>query len=319
MSNRIAGWRVAAAVLVLFAAPCGAQSRDTMVVTVPKKGALNFLAMGDWGRNGESPQKEVAAQMGETARALDAQFLLVLGDNFYPSGVQSVSDPQWRSSLENVYTAFPLNVDWYVALGNHDYRGEPQAEVEYSKISRRWRMPSRYYAVKKEVGPGVTAEFLIIDTSPFIKDYRNDLEKYHVAGTDTAKQRRWIDSTLKASKAQWKFIVGHHNVYSGGGKGARTVMPDMEALLLPLMKKYGVQAYICGHEHHLEHIQPEPNGPHFLISGAAAEANPATGTKGTKFANAGPGFMALSLTPDSMLVQAVDAQGKLLYRASIKR
>jgi hypothetical protein len=29
--------------------------------------ALNFIAMGDWGRNGDDHQKEVAAQMGKTS------------------------------------------------------------------------------------------------------------------------------------------------------------------------------------------------------------------------------------------------------------
>ncbi len=312
--------RRALSTLVFFAlavtAPLAAQSRDTMQLVIPKKGSLNFLAMGDWGRNGESPQRDVAVQMGETARALDAQFLLILGDNFYPAGVQSVNDPQWRTSLENVYTAYPLGVDWYVALGNHDYRGNPQAQVDYSSVSRRWRMPSRYYSVKKEIAPGVSAEFLIIDTSPFIKEYRKDLDKYHVAGTDTAKQRRWIDSTLKVSKAKWKFIVGHHNVYSGG---KRTVLEDMEQLLVPTMKKYGVTAYICGHEHHLEHIQKEAGGPHFFISGAGAEANSAEAIPGTKFVNAGPGFMAMSLAADSLMVQVVNEKGALLYRASVRK
>ena len=36
-------------------------------ITVPEK-ALNFIAMGDWGRNGEYNQKEVALQMGITAK-----------------------------------------------------------------------------------------------------------------------------------------------------------------------------------------------------------------------------------------------------------
>ncbi|MEO8334438.1 MAG: tartrate-resistant acid phosphatase type 5 family protein [bacterium] len=303
-------------IALIAARPVAAQTRDTMAVVVPARGALTFLAFGDWGRNGESPQREVAVQLGETARAFDAKFFLVLGDNFYPNGVQSVNDPQWRTSLENVYTAYPLGVDWYVALGNHDYHGNPQAEVDYSKVSRRWRMPSRYYSITKTVAPNVTAQFLIIDTSPFIEAYRKEPESYHVAGADTARQRRWIESTLKASTAQWKFIVGHHNVFSGG---KRTVMPDMERLLVPIMKKYGVNAYICGHEHHLEHIQPEANGPHYFISGAAAEANEAPGTKGTRFSTAGPGFLAMSLFADSMLVQAIGQRGNVLYRASIKR
>ena len=305
--------------LASAALPLGAQQRDTMTLTVPAKGTLNFLAMGDWGHNGESPQREVAVQMGATAKAVSADFLLIVGDNFYPDGVRSVNDPQWRRSFEDVYTAYSLNVEWFVALGNHDYRGSPQAEIDYSRVSRRWRMPARYYAITKTLADGTAADFLIIDSNPFIDEYRKDPRKYPMAGTDTAKQRRWIDSTLKASKSKWKFIVGHHNVYSGG---KRTVMPDMERLLLPLMKKYDVAAYICGHEHQIEHIAPSgERGVQYFISGGGGEANKneLPGTTGTHFVSRGPGFMTFSLARDSLLVQAVSEQGKLLYRTSVHR
>lgn len=292
--------------------------RDTMRLVVPGDGHLNFIAMGDWGRDGEPAQRAVARAMADVAKAIDADFLLVLGDNFYPNGVQSVSDPQWRRSLEDVYTMHPLNVDWYVALGNHDYRGDPVAQLEYAKVSRRWRMPSRYYSVTKRLEdvPGtVTAQFLIIDTSPFIQAYRLESEKYSVAGTDTAAQRRWIDRTLAASTARWKFIVGHHHVYSAGG---RPVMADMEGLLLPLMKKHRVAAYLSGHEHHLEHAITA-DGVHLLISGAASEGDSVNATARTRFAASGPGFLALSLGADSLLIQAVNERGELLYRASLRR
>ena len=296
-----------------------AQQRDTMVLAVPAKGALNFLAMGDWGHEGVSPQREVASQMGVTAAAIGANFVLVTGDNFYPDGVRSVSDPQWRSSFEDVYTAPSLAIDWFVALGNHDYHGSAQAEVDHSATSRRWRMPARYYAVSKTLADGTTAEFFIIDSSPFIDEYRLAPWKYHFAGSQTSKQRAWLDSALKASTATWKFIAGHHNVYSGG---ERTRIPEMERLLVPLMKKYGVTAYICGHEHHLEHIaRADQPGVHFLISGGGGERSKSKvpGTVGTRFATRGPGFLALSLARDSLLVQAVDETGRLLYRTSIRR
>src|SRR5262249_27146044 len=160
-----------------FNAATAQVASDTMTLRIPP-GALNFLAMGDWGRQGEYNQKAVAEQMAVTAKAMDAQFVLALGDNFYPSGVQSVNDPQWRTSFEDIYSAHALNVDWYVALGNHDYRGNPQAEVEYSNVSRRWRMPSRYFTVRQALGNGEYAQFFIIDTSPFIKEYRLEPDKY---------------------------------------------------------------------------------------------------------------------------------------------
>ncbi|MBI1809988.1 MAG: metallophosphoesterase, partial [Gemmatimonadetes bacterium] len=244
------------------------------------------------------------------------RFVLVTGDNFYPDGVRGVRDPQWRRSFEDVYTAPSLAVEWFVALGNHDYRGDPQAEVDYTRTSRRWRMPARYFAVTMAVAPGVTAEFFIIDSSPFIEEYRLTPWKYRLEGTDPARQLAWLDSALRASSAKWKFIVGHHNVYSGD---TRTVIPSMQRLLVPLMKRYGVTAYLCGHEHHLEHITRD--GAEFIISGGGSEGSKSRtlGTAGTRFAAPGPGFFALSLARDSLLVQAIDERGRLLYRTSVRR
>jgi 3',5'-cyclic AMP phosphodiesterase CpdA len=309
-------FRIIVGVALLAAARAESQvGRDTMKLVVPPN-ALTFLAMGDWGRNGELNQRDVAREMAAAARHLDAQFVLALGDNFYPNGVQSTADPQWRASFEDVYTAHSLNVDWYVALGNHDYRGSVQAELDYAKISRRWRIPARYYSVKKTVSLGVVAEFLVIDTSPFIKDYRSEPDKYAVAGTDTAAQRKWLDSTLKASTAKWKFVVGHHNVYSGG---KRPVLEDIEKFLVPRLKKYGVTAYICGHEHQLEHIVPAGSTSHYFISGAGSETRDAEGMAGTRFVSSRAGFFAMSLTADTVFVQAVDFEGKMLYRTAIGR
>ena len=68
-------------------------------------GGLNFLILGDWGRNGEKDQTDVAAQMAIAAKELDAKFIFAVGDNFYENGVKSVDDPQWQSSFEKVYSA----------------------------------------------------------------------------------------------------------------------------------------------------------------------------------------------------------------------
>ncbi|HSK12363.1 MAG TPA: metallophosphoesterase, partial [Phnomibacter sp.] len=100
-------------------------------------GTLNFLVIGDWGRNGEDHQKLVAAQMGRTATQVKADFIVSTGDNFYPSGVISEHDPLFFFSFENIYTDFSLQWDWYVTLGNHDYKSDPDAQVRYTNISRR--------------------------------------------------------------------------------------------------------------------------------------------------------------------------------------
>ena len=61
--------------------------------------ALNFIVFGDWGRNGENYQKEVAAGMGKAAHDLDASFVIATGDNFYPYGVASTQDYAWNQLL----------------------------------------------------------------------------------------------------------------------------------------------------------------------------------------------------------------------------
>ena len=67
--------------------------------------SLNFLAVGDWGREGNFHQRDVAVRMGESAQELGARFVISVGDNFYEDGVASVDDPAWQKSFEGVYDA----------------------------------------------------------------------------------------------------------------------------------------------------------------------------------------------------------------------
>jgi tartrate-resistant acid phosphatase type 5 len=65
-----------------------------------KAPSLDFMAIGDWGRNGRWQQREVARQMGRSAAAIGSRFVISVGDNFYEDGVTSIADPQWQSSFE---------------------------------------------------------------------------------------------------------------------------------------------------------------------------------------------------------------------------
>ena len=60
------------------------------------------------------------------------------------SGVQSVEDPLLMTNYELIYSHPELMIDWLPILGNHEYRGNTQAIIDYSNISRRWNMPGRY-------------------------------------------------------------------------------------------------------------------------------------------------------------------------------
>jgi len=281
---------------------------------------LSFCVIGDWGRYGDYYQKAVADQLSSAVVGINASFIISTGDNIYPRGVISEYDPAWKYAYEDIYSSYPAHVDWYVVLGNHDYKTNPDAEVAYSKISARWHMPARYFSIRKMIGKDSTqsAEFFFIDTTPFQKEYYSEPDySCQVEQNDTAAQRRWLIDGLKNSTAKWKFAVGHHPLYSAGKRQGKT--RDMIDAFQDIFEKYKLDAYFCGHEHQLEVDHAE--GFHFyeFISGAGSETTPVTSAPFAKFAVSDHGFLTASVVESEMLVQYVNANGKILYTTTIKK
>jgi acid phosphatase len=281
-----------------------------------KSSGLNFLVLGDWGRNGEKDQMDVATQMGITAKAMDAKFVIAAGDNFYEDGVASVDDPQWQSSFEKVYTAPSLQVPWHAILGNHDYHGNCEAQIEYSKTSKRWNMPARYFKRTETISDTSTADFFYLDTTPMSKLDDDEVEfKGKLKAEDVPKQVAWLEAALAASTAPWKIVIAHHPVYTGGQHGDT---PYIIKHILPLMEKYGVQAYFNGHDHDLQHLQA--GKVNFFCSGGGSKPRAAIKqTPRTKFGLGCSGFIAASLSADDLEVTMVNDQGKVLYTTGVAR
>lgn len=289
---------------------------------IRKENTLQFIVMGDWGRNGDDHQKQVAEQMGKTAVEIKSQFTISTGDNFYPSGVISEFDPLFRYSFEDIYTAFSLQWDWYPVLGNHDYKTNPDAEVAYSKISRRWKMPARYYAKKFFINGDTSQVVLIafIDTNPLIPEFYSNAEYGpNVKTQDSTAQKIWLEKVLSdpSKSIKWKIVVGHHPMYSGGG---RTDTYDTKAIrnsLKPMFDKYGVDIYLAGHEHSLQHLKSADSKIQHFISGAASEKTPVHMIPESKMVASEYGFMIFSVSADEVLVQTIDDKGKVIYKTSI--
>lgn len=287
-------------------------------VTPAKSAVLNFLVFGDWGRHGERDQMEVAMQMEIAANAMNAQFIISVGDNFYETGVRSTQDPQWQKTFEKVYVAPALQVPWYVALGNHDYLGNCDAQIAYSQLSRRWKMPARYFTITRQIDPATAVDFFYLDTTPMVRSYWHEpIYREHVRTQDVPKQLAWFKAALAASTAPWKIVIGHHPIYSGGGILGHGDTRELIENVLPLLKQYQVQAYFNGHDHNLQHLQV--GSVNLFDSGAGSRARPVFKTRYTKFAKACSGFTTVSLQPDTMNVRLIDYRGTILYTARIPR
>ena len=274
---------------------------------------LRFLMVGDWGRNGRDHQRDVAVQMARVARQRRCRFVISVGDNFYEDGVRSVNDRQWRTSFEDVYAAPELQVPWYSILGNHDYRGRPDAQLAYARLHPRWRMPARYYTAVEPLMASHAARFFFIDTSPFVTAYREDRKMCaEICAQGVEAQLRWLDQSLGRSVEAWKIVVGHHPVYSGGEHGNT---PELVERLLPLLRKHRIQLYISGHDHDLQHLVRDDL--HCFITGAGSQVRETATLEGTRFARGVPGFLAVSLSAERMRAEFFDLHGTSLYRAGV--
>ena len=134
--------------------------------------------------------------MGKVAETNDIEAILALGDTHHYMGIESIDDPLWMTNYELIYNHPELQIPWYPILGNHEYRGNTQAVIEYSNRSRRWQMPSRYYSKVFE-GDSTTLRVVFIDTTPLIDKYHSDAADYpSVTTQDINAQLAWLEKEL---------------------------------------------------------------------------------------------------------------------------
>ncbi|MEX1368508.1 MAG: metallophosphoesterase [Nannocystaceae bacterium] len=233
-------------------------------------GVVRFAAFGDTGEGNEGQQMVAnAAEVVCAERGCD--FALLLGDNFYDTGVTSTADPQFVDKFEVVYEG--LDMPFYVVLGNHDYgqlandwnRGNYQ--VEYTSFSDKWNLPSFWYTFSSESG---ATQFFAFDTARMMWNH------------DVQDQRDWLAAQMTASEAYWKVAFAHHPYVSNGQHGNAGSYEGIPGL--PIISGVEVrdfiddlvcgqaQVYISGHDHNRQAFDPVC-GTYFFVSGASAKTS----------------------------------------------
>lgn len=272
---------------------------------------ISFLVIGDWGQASDR-QRHVASAMGEVAESTHTRFVISTGDNFYPRGVASTSDPQFQDSFEGVYTAPSLQTPWYVVLGNHDYEGSPNAEIAYSNRSARWRMPARYWAERMNVG-AESVSFYFLDTTPIAR-LSNAAARIPLLGSsdEAREQLQWFEQALLADRSRWKIVVGHHPILSSGSHGEA---PAVAERVQPLLERHGVQMYLNGHEHDLEHLLD--GNVNYVCSGSGALSRSVEAVAQSRFAYADVGFASCRLGEDALNLRFHNADAAVIYETQI--
>ncbi len=278
----------------------------------------NFYIANDLGRNGYYDQKPIAELMGVMAEEVGPECVIAAGDVHHFDGIISTEDPLWMTNYELIYSHPELMIAWHPICGNHEYRGNTQAVIDYSRVSRRWEMPARYYT-KAFNEEGVTVRIVFIDTTPLIDKYRRDTEDYPDAGKQSiAAELEWLESTLAASTAKWKVVMGHHPIYADTDKND-SERTDLQRRVQPLLDKYGVDAYICGHIHNFQHIQAKDSKVQYFVNTSGSLSRDVKPIEGTQFCSGDEGFMVLSTSDNLMRFFLINYKGEIIYQYDIKK
>lgn len=280
------------------------------------KAPLTFFIANDLGRNGYYQQKKIAELMGEMAETVGPECIIAAGDIHHFSGVESIYDPLWMTNYEQVYSHPELMIPWLPICGNHEYRGNTQAVLDYSNISRRWQMKEKYYTRSYEK-KGISIRLIWLDTTPLIQRYRKDPVTYPDAYKEDAdKQLAWLDSTLTAAKEQWVVVIGHHPLYAQTDKAIEE-QTDLRKTVREVLRKHHVDMYVCGHIHNFQHIRMAGDNIDYLVNSSASLARPVKPIEGTQFCSPDEGFAVLSVKKKALTLSLINYEGKIIYQ--IKR
>ncbi len=236
---------------------------------------VRFLAFGDSGGGG-ADQYALLDQM----YTVPFDLMIHTGDIAYDDGTIQ----QYEDNVFGVYGDLFRNIPFFPAAGNHDYhtmQGAPFREVFNL--------------------PGDSGE----------RWYSYDWGRVHFVALDTesdyTKQVEWLERDLAANQLPWKVIYMHRPPYSSGAHGSDTTL---RSKLAPVLKKYGVQLVLSGHDHDYERMKPQ-NGTAYVVTGGGGVGTKDVGMSSfTAFSEDVIHFVYVEVGVDELTLHAIDATGR---------
>ena len=226
--------------------------------TMKENGPLRFAMLADSGK-GTVAQYEIAKRLREWAPDL----VLHGGDVVYPDFTAGRADLRAFS----VYGSDMAERPYFFAAGNHDVNHGlgPFLEAFHHPTNNTPQIlhdlegtaPELYYSFDQG-----DAHFTVL-YMPFFSQYvfKKDNPQY-----------QWLEQDLQQSNKPWKVLMLHHNVFSSSAhtfddwdRNGLIDQEELQALLIPLAKQYGVQIIFTGHDHVFERFTPT-DGIHFVTS-----------------------------------------------------
>lgn len=214
----------------------------------------SILCIGNYG-SGTENQYKIALLMEFLYTKFSYKFILGLGNNILPNGVNSINDMQFKDKFENPFKEILEKVKFYNILGTSDYstRKSINSELNYGTINKQWVLPHHFYCFKKMVN-NIPIEFIMIDSN---------MTKMKNKKT----QEVWAINTLLDSRSRWNILVTHHPWFSSSNY---ICDDELNELFKKLNNTKKVDLIISAHENNQQHIYI-PNKPNMIISGVGSQ------------------------------------------------
>jgi hypothetical protein len=271
------------------------------------------ILIGDTGKNNDG-QLAVSRSIQDFCTRERCDFGMLSGDNVYPVGVSSPTDPILETMFDKYYN--PLHFPFLVTLGNHDYgklsndwtRGAYQ--IEHGKKNPLFYLPDYYYTYETP-----EAVIAVIDTSRLM--WRKE----------TFNQADMVNAAYQVAiaKNKWFLVMGHHPYLSNGKHGNAG---RYERLRFPYfvsgtnVKKF-IDRYVCGkahfyfsgHEHSLQVIDGNIRGcnTQMVVSGTGASSTKLFKRNKADFESTALGYFHFFMTPDTLRLRAVDSNAQVMF------
>ena len=278
------------------------------------KSDVNIFLASDLGRKGCFDQQVVASLMNEMAGKIKPMCIVATGDSHHGNGVKSIKDNDWEQNFENIYYHPKLkNLDWYAILGNHEYRGNTQAVLDYSQVNPRWKLTKRYYT-QVFTAKGTSVRFIFIDTTPLIDKYRKNPKYIDSSKQDRSAQLKWLDETLELATEDWVIVAGHHPIYAETEKNETERKNMQDRVNKILLKHKNVDVYLSGHIHNFQHMRAKGSRIDYVVNSSGGDGRKVDNNKYTRFCNRESGFSVLSANEQELSIYMIDKNGNLLHR-----
>ena len=252
---------------------------------------LIFCFVGDAG--------EVNPTQAMVVKALansDCSLVWHLGD-ITQLGVQSIDDPELQESFLKPFKPFlETEIPFYLTIGNHDYKGDPNVYLEVARNYPSIYHPSNFYT--KNFG---RLCFFALDTTIFDKLYY-----FYKRGS----QIRWLQEEIERLKEECDFsiAVAHHPLFSSGDRDRAN--PQL-AIFLENYVFGTFDIYITGHNHVLADEGDHKDTLQLISATGALPGGSPQETELGKFNIETPGYLRLVMSESTVAnYEFIDAKNK---------